>query len=71
MSLETAKQEAVEDLTNLMTEMRTKTEISDSEFAEKFFALFLKWLKQAGIKYETGLVAPNGPVTGMFTGKLE
>ena len=71
MSLETAKPEAIKELTDLMTEMRSKTEISDSDFAEKFFALFLKWIKQAAIKYETGLQAPNGPVTGIFTGKLE
>ena len=71
MSLESAKQQAVQDFTNLMTEMRKKTEISDQEFAEQFFDLMITWLKQAGIKYISGLTAPNGPVTGTFTGTLE
>lgn len=71
MSLESAKSEAVTDLTNLMTEMRKKTEISDQEFAQQFFDLMLVWLKEAGIKYISGLTAPNGPVTGAFTGTLE
>lgn len=71
MSLESAKQQAVQDFISLMTEMRTKTELSDQEFAEQFFDLMLVWLQQAGIKYISGLTAPNGPVTGTFTGTLE
>lgn len=71
MSLESAKAKAVQDFTSLMTEMRTKTELSDQEFAEQFFDLMLVWLQQAGIKYISGLAAPNGPVTGAFTGTLE
>ena len=71
MSLESAKAKAVQDFTSLMTEMRTKTELSDQEFAEQFFDLMLVWLKEAGIKYISGLTAPNGPVTGAFTGTLE
>lgn len=71
MSLESAKSEAVTDLTNLMTEMRTKTEISDTEFAEQFFELLLKWLIEADIKYLNGLTTPNGPVSGTFNGTLE
>lgn len=71
MSLESTKAKAVQDFTNLMTEMRKKTEISDQEFAEQFFDLMLVWLKEAGIKYISGLAAPNGPVTGTFTGILE
>lgn len=71
MSLESAKSEAVTDLTNLMTEMRTKTELSDQEFAEQFFELLLKWLKEADIRYLNGLTAPNGPVSGTFNGGLE
>lgn len=71
MSLESAKAKAVQDFTSLMTEMRTKTELSDQEFAERLFDLLLVWLKQAGIKYLTGLTAPNGPVAGNFSGNLE
>lgn len=71
MSLESAKAKAVQDFTSLMTEMRTKTELSDQEFAEQFFDLMLVWLQQAGIKYISGLTTPNGPVTGTFTGTLE
>ncbi len=71
MSLESSKQEAIDSLVNLMTEMRTKEEISDQEFAERLFDLLLVWLKQASIKYLTGLTAPNGSVTGNFSGNLE
>ncbi|MEG0760078.1 hypothetical protein [Chryseobacterium sp.] len=71
MSLNSEKQTAINELKNLMTDMRTKDEISDEEFAEKFFELLLKWLKKADIKYTTGLVAGANPVTGTFTGKLE
>lgn len=71
MSLESSKQEAIDSLVNLMTEMRTKEEISDQEFAERLFDLLLVWLKKASIKYLTGLTAPNGPVAGNFSGNLE
>lgn len=71
MSLNTAKQDAITELENLMTEMRTKDQISDQEFAQKFFEILFKWLKKADIKYINGLVAGSNPVTGTFTGNLE
>ncbi len=30
-----------------------------------------EWLKKATIIYTSGLIAPNGAVTGTFNGKLE
>lgn len=71
MSLNSEKQTAINELEALMTEMRTKDQVSDHEFAEKFFAILLKWIKKADIKYTTGLIAGANPVTGTFTGNLE
>lgn len=71
MSLNTEKQQAINKMKTLMTEMRTKTDVSDQEFAERFFAIMFEWLIKADIKYTTGLVAGSNPVTGTFTGKLE
>lgn len=71
MSLNTAKQEAVNEMITLMTEMRTRTDNADEEFANRFFGIMLKWLLKADLKYITGLVAGSNPVTGTLEGKLE
>ncbi|WP_286443227.1 MULTISPECIES: hypothetical protein [unclassified Myroides] len=51
--------------------MRTRTKNADEEFAERLTDAIDNYVKSATIIYEGGLAAPNGPVTGMFNGKLE
>lgn len=59
------------EIKQLMTDMRTRTEISDDEYAERLSNAIDAFVKTATIKYNAGLVAPNGPVTGVFEGNLE
>lgn len=59
------------EIKTLMTEMRERTENSDDEFADRLATAIDKYVKTAGIVYQAGLVAPQGPVTGTFKGKLE
>lgn len=58
---------------NLMTEMRTRTENADEEFAGRLADLIDEYVKSATIVYTSGLIAPSngGPVTGVFEGSLE
>ncbi|KGO88375.1 hypothetical protein Q765_00190 [Flavobacterium rivuli WB 3.3-2 = DSM 21788] len=60
-----------EDIKTIATEMRTRTEISDDEFAERLSIAIERFVKSASIIYVNGLTAPNGPVTGTFAGNLE
>lgn len=71
MSLSSEKQKAISDLESLLTEMRSKTELSDQEFAQRFIGLLFTWISKAQIKYITGLVAGSNPVTGTFNGNIE
>jgi hypothetical protein len=59
------------DIKNIITEMRSRTENSDDEFADRLASAVDTFVKTATITYQTGLTAPNGPVTGTFQGKLE
>lgn len=59
------------DIIEIMKEMRTRTENSDEEYATRLSDAIDSYVKSATIAYTDGLVAPNGPVTGMFNGKLE
>lgn len=56
------------DFKQLMTDMRTRTEVSDEEYAMRFTTLIDAYIKDALISYTGGLVAPSGggPVTGTF-----
>lgn len=56
------------DFKQLMTDMRTRTEVSDDEFATRFANMVDTYVKEATIIYTGGLIAPNGggPVTGVF-----
>lgn len=60
-------------IVTLLTEMRSKDEVSDDQYAERLATLIDDYVKTATIKYNTGLVAPSGGgiVTGTFTGNLE
>ena len=58
------------NIKSLMTEMRTRTEVSDDEFATRLSDAIDVYVKEATIIYTAGLVAPNGAVTGVFNGEL-
>lgn len=60
-----------QDIKGIITEMRTRKDNSDDEFAERLATVIDKYVKTATITYQSGLTAPNGPVTGSFQGKLE
>lgn len=59
------------DILQLLTDMRTRTEVSDEEYAERLSTAFDDYVKQADIVYTDGLTAPNGSVTGTFNGNIE
>lgn len=71
MALNTPQLQA--DIVTIVTDMRTRTEVSDSEFANRLATVIETYVKTATIIYTTGLIAPTGggPVTGTFTGQLE
>lgn len=71
MSLQSEKQEAINQMTALMADMRTRTDNADQEFAERLFEIMYQWMIKASIKYQTGLLAGSNQVTGIFNGKLE
>lgn len=71
MSLSTAKPAAKEAVKLILEDMITREESSTEEFAERLIEIMEAWLKQATIKYTSGLMAPNGAVTGSFNGQLE
>jgi len=71
MSLSTEKEKAITELEDLLTQMRSKTEVSDSEFARHLIELLFKWISQSEITYTSGLVAGANPVTGTFKGGLK
>lgn len=58
------------DFKSLVTDMRTREENSDDEFAERFANLMDEYIKSATINYTSGLITPQGSVTGTFVGKL-
>jgi len=60
-----------QDIKVIITEMRSRTENSDDEFADRLATAIDTYVKTATITYQSGLTAPNGPVTGTFQGKLE
>lgn len=71
MSLNASKAAAKGKLKELLEDMMTKDQNSIDELADRLIDVLEVWLKDASIKYITGLVAGSNPVTGTFTGKLE
>lgn len=71
MSLATAKEQAKTNIKQILEDMMEREETSIEEFAERLTDVMEEWLKNASIKYISGLVAGSNPVTGTFTGKLE
>ncbi len=60
------------DFKQLFTDMRTREENSDDEFANRFADMIDTYVKSATINYASGLVAPTngGFVTGVFNGNI-
>jgi hypothetical protein len=71
MSLSSTKQGAKNKVKAILEDMLTREDNSTEEFANRLIDIMEDWLKEATIKYITGLTAPNGAVTGTFNGKLE
>lgn len=65
------KTEFKNNVKQLLTDMRSRYDVSDEEFADRLATHIETFVKTAAIKYISGLNAPNGPVTGNFTGNLE
>ena len=59
------------NILELLTDMRTREEVSDEEFAERLSTAIDTYVKTATIKYVSGLMASSVQVTGTFTGNLE
>lgn len=71
MSLNSEKQAAKNEVKKILEDMITREETSTEEFANRLIDVMEEWLKKATIIYTSGLIAPNGNVTGTFNGKLE
>ena len=71
MSLSSTKAQAKTDVKQILEDMLTRENNSTEEFADRIIDRLEVWIKEATIKYTSGLVAPNGAVTGTFVGKLE
>lgn len=71
MSLNSEKQAAKNEVKKILEDMITREETSTEEFANRLIEAMEEWLKKATIIYTSGLIAPNGAVTGTFNGKLE
>lgn len=59
------------EIKTLLTEMLQREETSIDEFASRLSTSIDTYVKSATIHYISGLVAPNGSVTGVFNGKLK
>ena len=71
MSLSSDKQAAKNQVKAILDDMLKREETSTEEFANRLIEAMEEWLKKATIIYTSGLIDPNGAVTGTFNGKLE
>ena len=71
MSLNSTKAQAKTKVKTILEDMLTRENNSTEEFANRLIDVMEGWLKEATIKYVTGLVAGANTVTGIFNGKLE
>jgi hypothetical protein len=60
-----------DEIKQLLTDMRSRSEISDEEFANRLSSAIETYVKTATIIYISGLTASGAPVTGTFAGNLE
>ena len=58
------------DISEIMTDMMERKDTSIDEFATRLSDAIDVYVKEASISYTSGLVAPNGSVTGTFEGNL-
>lgn len=71
MSLSSTKEAAKMEVISILEDMMTRETNSIEEFTDRLFHTLENWLKQARIKYESGLTAGSNTVVGTFTGQLE
>ena len=57
-------------IVNIMADMLEREETSIDEFATRLSEAIDDYVKKAKINYTSGLMAPNGAVTGTFNGSL-
>lgn len=55
----------------IMTDMMERENTSIDEFAIRLSNAIDAYVKEATVVYTSGLIAPNGPVTGTFNGNLQ
>lgn len=55
----------------LLSDMEGRTVDSKEEFATRLSDAIDVYVKTAKIKYDSGLIAPGGAVTGTFNGELQ
>ncbi len=59
------------DVVKLLTDMMQRDNTSIDEFATRLSSSITSHIKNAEIVYTSGLIAPNGAVTGVFNGNLK
>jgi hypothetical protein len=55
----------------IMTDMMEREDTSIDEFATRLSNAIDAYVKEATVVYSSGLIAPNGAVTGTFNGNLQ
>lgn len=65
------KAELKTQIAAIMTDMMAREDTSIDEFAGRLSTAIDTYVKTAAIVYTSGLTAPNGAVTGTFSGNLE
>jgi hypothetical protein len=55
----------------VMTDMMEREDTSIDEFATRLSNAIDAYVKEATVVYSSGLIAPNGAVTGTFNGNLQ
>jgi hypothetical protein len=55
----------------IMTDMMERENTSIDEFATRLSNAIDAYVKEATVVYSSGLIAPNGAVTGTFNGNLQ
>lgn len=59
------------NIAQIMNDMMERDSNSIDEFATRLAGVIDAYVKQASVVYTSGLVAPNGNVTGVFNGHLQ
>jgi len=65
------KSELKTQIAAIMTDMMARETTSIDEFATRLSNTIDAYVKEATVVYSSGLIAPNGAVTGTFNGNLQ